>query len=100
MQYGLFPKVPLGRDYAIPRFRLTPRKRHPYNAGTREGGPHVRRQLMEILACPMCKGELTLEASEENEQEVVAGTLICPKCNERYPITDSIPNLLPPDLRS
>ena len=55
---------------------------------------------MEILACPMCKSELTLEASEENEQEVIAGTLICQKCNERYPITDSIPNLLPPDLRS
>ena len=55
---------------------------------------------MEILACPVCKGELSLDASEENEQEVVAGTLTCQKCGERYPITDTIPNLLPPDLRS
>ena len=65
----------------------------------RRRGDVLRRQLMEILACPVCQGELVLEASEETEEEVVAGTLICQKCGERYPITDSIPNLLPPDLR-
>ena len=26
-------------------------------------------------------------------------SLFCAKCNETYPIEDSIPNLLPPDLR-
>lgn len=60
----------------------------------------MRRDLMEILACPICKGELQLTVDEENEQEIVAGSLFCPKCNERYPITDTIPNLLPPELRS
>jgi uncharacterized protein YbaR (Trm112 family) len=59
----------------------------------------MRKDLMEILACPMCKGDLTLTIDEEREGEVVTGTLFCAKCDERYPIEDSIPNLLPPDLR-
>jgi len=54
---------------------------------------------MEILACPMCKGELKLTVDEEDGNEIIKGTLFCAKCNEPYPIEDSIPNLLPPDLR-
>ena len=54
----------------------------------------MRKDLMEILACPMCKGELTLTIDEEKDDEVIRGTLFCAKCNERYPIEDSIPNLL------
>ena len=54
---------------------------------------------MEILACPVCKGELELAVEEENEREIVSGSLLCRKCNEHYPITDTIPNLLPPELR-
>ena len=54
---------------------------------------------MDILACPVCKGELELSVEEENETEVVSGSLYCPKCQVRYLIVDSIPNLLPPDLR-
>ena len=54
---------------------------------------------MDILACPVCKGELELSVDEEKEQEIVAGALYCPKCNEHYPIVDTIPNLLPPDQR-
>jgi uncharacterized protein YbaR (Trm112 family) len=59
----------------------------------------MRKDLMEILACPMCKSELTLTIDEEKDDEVVTGSLFCAKCNERYPIEDSIPNLLPPELR-
>ena len=57
----------------------------------------MKRELMDILACPMCKGKLELSVVEENEQEVVTGSLYCPKCNAHYPIADAIPNLLPPD---
>jgi len=59
----------------------------------------VRKDLMEILACPLCKGPLELTVEEEREGEVITGHLLCPRCSERYPIEDSIPNLLPPDLR-
>ncbi len=65
-----------------------------------EAGGTVRRDLMEILACPVCKGELELTVDEEDEREVIRGSLRCAKCDERYPITDTIPNLLPPELRN
>jgi len=60
----------------------------------------MRKDLMEILACPMCKGDLQLTVEEERDDEVVTGSLFCATCNERYPIEDSIPNLLPPELRT
>ena len=59
----------------------------------------MRKDLMDILACPMCKGELQLTTDEQDGDEVVRGSLFCAKCNERYPIEDGIPNLLPPDPR-
>ena len=62
----------------------------------------VRHDLMEILACPLCKGELTLtvEAVESDDgDEIVTGILYCAACDESYPIAEGIPNLLPPDLR-
>jgi len=62
-------------------------------------GDSMKKDLMDILACPMCKGELELTIEEEDEKEVITGSLHCAKCNETYPINDAIPNLLPPDLR-
>ena len=59
----------------------------------------MKKELMDILACPVCKGELELTVEEENEHEIVAGSLYCHHCNERYPIEDTIPNLLPPEQR-
>ncbi|GIW14944.1 MAG: hypothetical protein KatS3mg063_0797 [Tepidiforma sp.] len=55
--------------------------------------------LLEILCCPLCKGELELRDAEEREGEIVAGVLVCRACGERYPIEDGIPNMLPPDQR-
>ncbi len=59
----------------------------------------MKRELMDILACPLCKGELERSVEKENKQEIVTGSLYCQKCNERYPISETIPNLLPPDQR-
>ena len=60
----------------------------------------MRRDLMEILACPVDKGALDLAVEREEESEVIAGNLTCTVCGEVYPIEDSIPNLLPPELRT
>ena len=57
----------------------------------------MKKEMMDILACPVCKGKLELSVDEENETEIVAGSLYCSKCDVRYPIVDTIPNLLPPD---
>jgi len=59
----------------------------------------VKKELTDILVCPVCKGELELGVEEENETEVVTGSLYCRKCDEYYPIVDTIPHLLPPDQR-
>lgn len=59
----------------------------------------MKRELMEILACPVCKGPLELTIDEEDEKEVITGSLFCAKCSQNYPIRDTIPNLLPPQLR-
>lgn len=60
----------------------------------------MRKDLVEILACPICKGPLELSVEEEVEDEVIKGHLACEKCSERYPIEDRIPNLLPPEMRT
>ena len=60
----------------------------------------MRRDLLDILACPVCKGSLDLKTLKEEGEEIVEGTLACGQCQEEYPIEDSIPNLLPPSLRS
>ncbi|WP_367343675.1 methytransferase partner Trm112 [Methanomethylovorans sp.] len=54
---------------------------------------------MEILACPLCKGDLVLNVQSKEGDEIITGTLYCEKCNEYYPIDDGIPNMLPPQLR-
>ncbi|RLI04296.1 hypothetical protein DRO22_04110, partial [Candidatus Bathyarchaeota archaeon] len=35
----------------------------------------------------------------EEEDEIVEGTIICPKCLRWYPIRDEIPEMLPDELR-
>jgi uncharacterized protein YbaR (Trm112 family) len=60
----------------------------------------MRKDLVDILACPICKSPLALTVEEEVEDEVIKGYLACEKCNERYPIEDRIPNLLPPEMRT
>ena len=57
----------------------------------------MKKELMDILVCPVCKGKLELSVEEEGEKEIVTGSLYCQSCNVKYPIVDTIPNLLPPD---
>ena len=59
----------------------------------------MRTELLEILVCPLCKGELELDATKRDGDEIVEGVLTCQDCGERYPIEDTIPNMLPPGLR-
>ena len=66
----------------------------------------MKTELLAILACPECKGELDYCGTILSEngyvefpEEVTSGELVCRKCNERYPIEDGIPNMLPRKLR-
>ena len=46
----------------------------------------VSPQLLAILVCPKCKGEL-----EHREQE---SSLVCARCRLRYAVRDDIPIML------
>ena len=52
---------------------------------------------MDILACPMCKGELELAAEKEDTDagEVMEGSLKCGACGGVYRISGGIPDLRP-----
>jgi uncharacterized protein YbaR (Trm112 family) len=43
-------------------------------------------QLLAILVCPKCKGELEYREAEPS--------LVCHRCRLRYPIRDGIPIML------
>ncbi len=43
-------------------------------------------ELLEILVCPKCKGDLDYRPAE--------GVLVCPACRLAYPIEDDIPIML------
>ena len=59
----------------------------------------MRPDLLEILCCPVCKGDLTLTTQREKDGEIIDGVLHCARCPADYPIEDGIPDLLPPDQR-
>ncbi|HYA71119.1 MAG TPA: methytransferase partner Trm112 [Thermoplasmata archaeon] len=59
----------------------------------------MRPDLMEILRCPLCRGELALSVEKREAGEIVEGMLTCGKCHVDYPIREGIPDLLPPDER-
>ncbi len=43
-------------------------------------------KLLEILACPACKGDIEYDMKNEK--------LICNDCKKKYPIKDGIPVML------
>ncbi len=55
----------------------------------------MKKELMDILCCPTCKGELDLKIKKQEKKEVIIGSLTCKRCNTIYDIEDGIANLLP-----
>lgn len=55
----------------------------------------MKKDLLDILCCPTCKGVLKLEILKEEKGEILEGSFTCKKCNIVYSIENGIPNLLP-----
>ena len=51
----------------------------------------ISKDLLEILACPQCKGEVTLTTAGDG--------LVCRACKLLYPIQDDIPIMLIDEAR-
>jgi uncharacterized protein YbaR (Trm112 family) len=52
----------------------------------------IRKELLEILACPKCKGNIYLDDSQNG--------LICDHCKLLYEIKDDIPIMLIDEAKS
>ena len=57
----------------------------------------VDKELLDILACPNCRGDVQYREHEE--------VIVCLRCGYRYPVRDDIPVMLideaeKPDARS
>jgi len=85
----------------------------------------ISTELLEILACPMCKGDVEYRSEEDfllcescniryyakscklekcrkcgGELKPIKGeVLLCRECSRWYPIIDDIPHMLPDELR-
>ena len=55
----------------------------------------MKEMLMNILACPSCKSDLTLQVIAQVSDEIIKGTLQCESCDLTYKIEDSIPDFMP-----
>jgi len=44
----------------------------------------IDKQLLEVLACPFCKGGVSLKEKK----------IVCDSCGRRYPIIEGIPVML------
>ncbi|HVZ74427.1 MAG TPA: Trm112 family protein [Polyangia bacterium] len=51
----------------------------------------LNKDLVDLLACPKCKGPLTLRADESAFE--------CPACKLAYLVNDDIPNFLIDDAK-
>jgi uncharacterized protein YbaR (Trm112 family) len=46
----------------------------------------INPKLLDILACPLCRGDLTYQEADQK--------LLCEKCRLKYSIKDDIPIML------
>lgn len=51
---------------------------------------------LDLLSCPDCRGPLTVEVYEPNDQLAQEGTLTCASCHHWFPISNGVPRLLLP----
>ena len=56
----------------------------------------MKRSLLDILACPVCRGPLECRASAAAVDDVLEGTLTCPRCRT-FPIRNGVPRFTDDD---
>ncbi len=60
----------------------------------------LKLDMLDRLACPECKNfSMELKSSSLENNKIIKGEIVCPRCHRQYPINDGIPNMLPDELR-
>ncbi|MFL2760325.1 MAG: methytransferase partner Trm112 [Dehalococcoidia bacterium] len=60
----------------------------------------MKKSFLDVIRCPLCKSNFDVHTDIEKQDDIIRGKLVCTGCGEIFPIENSIPNLLPPELRS
>lgn len=55
----------------------------------------MKKDVIDILCCPDCKGSLSVEIESEKDDEIVNGILKCSNCEKKYTINQGIADLRP-----
>lgn len=61
----------------------------------------LTRELVDVLACPRCKGALELRSTTPDRNasggamDDVASALVCHACDRSYPVVHQIPDFMP-----
>ena len=58
----------------------------------------MKKYLMEILVCPTCKSDLTLEIELIEDDEIIKGSIQCESCELIYNIENSIPDFMTSEI--
>tara|TARA_A100001037_G_C14863257_1_gene506173 strand:+ start:488 stop:667 length:180 start_codon:yes stop_codon:yes gene_type:complete len=58
----------------------------------------MKKCLMEILVCPACKSDLTLEIELIEDDEIIKGSIQCESCELIYKIENSIPDFMTSEI--
>lgn len=54
----------------------------------------MKTRLLRYLCCPNCKKDFKLFVKKRTGGEITSGTLLCEKCNRKYPIIMGVPIIL------
>ena len=58
----------------------------------------MKSRLINLLACPDCRGDLALIAQTREGDEIIQGELRCGACGRVFAITRGVPRFVAPDL--
>lgn len=54
----------------------------------------MKQTLLKHIACRKCQSDFQLTIKEQNGQEIMSGSLNCPKCKTTYPIMKGVPRFI------
>ena len=59
----------------------------------------MKQSLLNKLACPFDKGDLSIKVFKKNQEEILEGLLTCGHCQRYFPIIYGIPIMSPDEYR-
>jgi uncharacterized protein YbaR (Trm112 family) len=55
----------------------------------------MKKEYLDILCCPVCKGDMKLKVIKTSRDEIIEGILTCDECENRYFIRNGTAYLVP-----